>query len=108
MRLAEVTGMEAIGQELIGFLDSLNRLGLSRNITTILTSDHGSIYDKGRFWYTYHPNEEVVNVPGVIFQAESIGVDDRLFYRHRFLAFLCRFFVLCSRLHRFGRSNLAA
>ncbi len=71
--------MEALGQELESFFKAFERAGLTRNTAIILTSDHGIMFRKGRFWYGYHPNDEVVRVPGVIFKESFAGTDNRLF-----------------------------
>lgn len=58
----------------------LRKLNDSRvKSTIILTADHGTMYGKGRFWYTYHPNEEVIKVPFILFNKNESGRDNRFF-----------------------------
>ena len=60
------------------FLANLNRIPGFGDAVVIVTADHGTIYDRGRFWYGYHPNKEVLNVPFLMFGADEPGIDDRV------------------------------
>jgi len=42
-----------------------------------VTADHGKIFDRGKIWYGFHPDEEVVRVPLLILGLESGKQDDR-------------------------------
>ena len=66
------------GVHLTDFLSALAEDESLRDTVVIVTSDHGSMYAKGRFWYGFHPNEEVIRVPLLIFNAGRTGQDDRL------------------------------
>lgn len=66
------------GVHLADFLSALAADELLRDTVVIVTADHGSMYTKGRFWYGYHPSEEVIRVPLLIFNAGRTGQDDRL------------------------------
>jgi len=50
--------------------------GLLDHATIIFTADHGHMFDRGRFWYGFHPDEEVARVPFVVFAPGVTGVDD--------------------------------
>ena len=70
--------MVDLGAHLTGFMAALTADETLRDTIVIVTADHGTMYKKGRFWYGYHPNEEVVRVPLLIFNAGRKGQDDRL------------------------------
>ena len=44
----------------------------------IITSDHGSVFREGRFWYGYHGVEEVIRVPLFVTNFGKSGTDDRM------------------------------
>jgi hypothetical protein len=71
-------GMIDLGVHLTDFLTALAADALLRDTVVIVTSDHGSMYEKGRFWYGFHPNEEVVRVPLLLFNIDRKGRDNRL------------------------------
>ena len=71
--------MKETGIGLRQFLDQLSDRNDIVVPTIIITSDHGEIYEKGRVWYGFHPNEEVIKVPLFIINGQAIGMDDRLF-----------------------------
>ncbi|MBL4615147.1 MAG: sulfatase-like hydrolase/transferase, partial [Magnetovibrio sp.] len=73
---AQVAG---ISRPLVRFLDKLDKDPLLQNTMVIVTADHGAIFDKGRFWYGYHPVDEVIKVPTFIFGRDKPSVDERLF-----------------------------
>lgn len=51
-----------------------------KDTTVIVTADHGTMFSKGRFWYGYHPNQEVVKVLCAVFgPKQTPGTDDRYF-----------------------------
>lgn len=70
--------MSALSEEFRYFLDCL-KARMKNLPTIIITADHGSIFDEGRIWYGYHPNEEVIRVPLVVLNGASAGIDGRLF-----------------------------
>ncbi len=49
-----------------------------RDVNVIVTSDHGTMYEKGRLFYGYHPQREVVRVPFLTFGDPEPGNDPRL------------------------------
>ena len=65
------------GVHLTDFLAALAADELLRDTVVIVTADHGSMYAKGRFWYGFHPSEEVVRVPLLVFNAGRTGQDNR-------------------------------
>jgi hypothetical protein len=50
--------------------------GLLDDTLIILTADHGHMFDRGRFWYGFHPDEEVARVPMVVFGGGEPGLDE--------------------------------
>lgn len=78
-RRAAAIHMKATARHLANFLDALESDPALRKTAVIVTADHGNIYGKGRFWYGFHPNVEVVRVPFILFNAGLTGRDDRLF-----------------------------
>ena len=70
--------MADLGVHLTDFMAALAADDTLRDTVVIVTADHGSMYAKGRFWYGFHPNEEVTRVPLLIFNAGRTGRDDRL------------------------------
>ena len=77
-RRRNVRHMEILGRHLQDFLSAIAVDPVLHDARVILTADHGSMYSKGRFWYGFHPNEEVIRVPLVLFDAVHTGVDDRM------------------------------
>jgi hypothetical protein len=78
--------------------------GLSENTLLIFTADHGSIYADGRVWYGFHPNEEVLRVPFVVFGAGVSGEDDRLLESIDIVQTFIDYFGRTRRLHPRARS----
>lgn len=78
LRTKEQASVDALGKELADFLAILSNDDGINATSVVLTADHGSIHAKGRFWYGFHPNEEVIRVPLVVFDGNSRGYDDRL------------------------------
>jgi len=86
---------EVVGEQIDEFIKELN----SRSeypVAIILTADHGQIHGKGRLWYTYHPNDEVIRVPLVLINHGRKGVDDRYFETPDITASIIDFFGLDS------------
>lgn len=71
--------MAVVGDKIAAFHARLVEEGLLDGTLLILTADHGSIFSKGRFWYGYHPSEEVLRVPFVVINGGRSGTDDRMF-----------------------------
>lgn len=69
--------MAAVADQVCAFLRQAKENGLLEDTLLILTADHGSIYSQGRFWYGYHPQEEAMRVPFVVFGAGKSGIDAR-------------------------------
>jgi hypothetical protein len=67
---------DVLGGRIERFLAAARAEGLLENTILILTADHGHMFDHGRFWYGFHPDEEVTRVPMVVFGADEPGVDD--------------------------------
>jgi len=86
--------MKIVADQFSAFMEGLNKEleNDEKPPTIILTADHGRIYGKSRLWYGYHPNEEVVKVPFVIFNTERMGIDTRLFETPDLTASILDFF----------------
>lgn len=61
------------------FFEKLRQDPALRDTAVIVTADHGIIYDKGRLFYGYHPQREVVRVPFLLLGGLPPGSDRRLF-----------------------------
>lgn len=66
-------------QYLHDFLKALQADPLLKDTVLVLTADHGSMYSKGRFWYGFHPHQEVVRVPFLVFDEGGKAPDNNLF-----------------------------
>ena len=72
--------MEVVGKKYQKFLDQLRSDPELKDATVILTADHGSMYGKGRCFYGYHPNQEVIQVLCAVSEPEQRpAVDERVF-----------------------------
>lgn len=78
-RSEEAAAMQLTATLIKEFLVDLRADPAFRDVTVVLTADHGSMYAKGRYWYAYHPHREVVQVPFLVFGPGSKGVDHALF-----------------------------
>ena len=100
--------MSALSEQFQYFLERL-KARMQKLPTIIVTADHGSIFDKGRIWYGYHPNEEVIRVPLVVLNGGSTGIDDRLFSTPDLTGSILDFFGAggerYNRLSSFFRDN---
>lgn len=67
------------GAYLEEFFSALHADPVLKNTVVVLTADHGSIYGKGRVWYGFHPNREVVRVPFFVIGSNSQGRHSQLF-----------------------------
>ncbi len=61
------------------FYDSLKANEQLKDTVLMVTADHGSVFSQGRFWYGYHPVEEVVRVPLFVANLGRQGTDGRRF-----------------------------
>lgn len=98
----------ALGDALRPFLDGLRAESGDTRTTVLLTADHGSMYQKGRFWYGYHPNEEVVRVLCAEFLTDQRGEDERLFTTTDMTASVLDFFGVDANLNPDAQSLFAA
>ena len=69
--------MQILGARLQAFMEALDAEGLAGDALVIVTADHGSANTKGRFWYGFHPIEEVVRVPFLLLGDVARGRDER-------------------------------
>jgi len=65
-------------ESLKNFYDFYKRNGWDEDTILIVTADHGQIFSKGKIWYVYHNDEEVVRVPLLIYNGKGRGIDNRL------------------------------
>lgn len=67
--------LDRTGERLQPAVQSL--LAADTPTTTIVTGDHGGIFEQGRIWYGFHPHDEVTRVPFFVFEAGAGGFEDR-------------------------------
>ena len=77
VRERERVNVEAVGEDLKGFMEQLLLDPLLDDTVVMVTADHGTMNSKGRFWYGFHPNEEVIRVPLILWDGKSHGNDQR-------------------------------
>jgi hypothetical protein len=68
---------DTVGERIVRFFDRLRDERLLDDTVFILTADHGRIFERGRFWYGFHADEEVARVPMVVIGSGLSGADDR-------------------------------
>ena len=95
---------ETVGLKIQRFIEAMEADGLSENTLLIFTADHGSIYADGRVWYGFHPNEEVLRVPFIVFGAGRTGDDGRLLETIDIVQTFIGYFGGKVRLHQRARS----
>jgi len=61
------------------FYDVYRRRDWDRDTLFILTADHGRMFENGKVWYNFHPDEAVARVPLIISGVDQRGTDERLF-----------------------------
>jgi hypothetical protein len=103
-RRSAAVHMKATARHLANFLEALDADPALRKTAVIVTADHGHIYGKGRFWYGFHPNVEVVRVPFILFNASVTGRDDRLFATPDLHHTILDYFGIASDQAAVGRS----
>lgn len=97
---------ETVGQKIGAFVQALQEQGLLEDTLLMFTADHGSMYAKGRVWYGFHPDEEVLKVPFLMFGAGKVGVDERIFESIDIVQTLIEYYGGSVRLHPRARSML--
>ncbi len=61
----------------------------------LLIADHGSMYEKGRLHYVYHPNDEAIRVIGAVFEPQGKPrIDGRFFSTPDLSASILDYFAL--------------
>ncbi|MCH7725324.1 MAG: sulfatase-like hydrolase/transferase, partial [Planctomycetes bacterium] len=93
-----------VGKNLAEFMRQLRADAETRDVTICLMADHGSIYQKGRIWYGFHPNEEVVRVPFALLNSDERGEDTRLFSTVDVTASILDFFNVPKSAQHRGQS----
>lgn len=97
---------EDVGERIAAFVALLEAQDLLKDTLLIFTADHGSIYGKGRIWYGYHPEEEVLRVPFFMLGAGKAGINDDRFESIDIVQSLIEHFGGSGRLHPRARSML--
>ena len=100
--------VESVGAKIAAFVDAAKKRGVLRDTLLVFTADHGSIYRRGRLWYSFHADEEVLRVPYFMLGAGRSGVDDRSFESIDIPQTLIEYFGGNQRLHPRARSMLRA
>lgn len=71
--------MDGVGEKIKEFLEEIRKNDLLEDTLLIFTADHGIMTSQGRIWYYYHPQEEVLRVPLIIYGKGMAGMDARNF-----------------------------
>lgn len=95
------------GKLLREFITALRADPILSDTVVVLTADHGTIYSKGRLWYTYHPNREVIRVPLIVFDSGRKGKDGQLLTTPDLSRAIDNFFVRTKTSPRFEPTALA-
>lgn len=90
-----------LGYGLGQFLKTLKADPELADTVVILTADHGRIYAKGRLWYGYHPNREVVRIPLFVFDSEPGGESRQMLATPGLTGAINRFFTRANTSRRF-------
>jgi hypothetical protein len=97
VREANLERIDTLGKKYREFLEQVRKDPLLKDSTIILTADHGSIYGKGKYFYAYHPNQEVVQVLCAVTGPHvEPKLDDRLFSTPDLTASVLDYFGLIS------------
>lgn len=89
------------GKLLREFITALRADPILSDTVVVLTADHGTIYAKGRLWYSYHPNREVIRVPLIVFDSGMKGKDGQLLTTPALSRAIDNFFVRTKTSPRF-------
>lgn len=89
------------GKLLREFITALRADPILSDTVVVLTADHGTMYAKGRLWYSYHPNRENVRVPLIVFDSGMKGKDDQLLTTPALSRAIDNFFVRRKTSPRF-------
>jgi len=95
---------EAVEEKIGRFIGKLEEEGLLEHTLLIFTADHGSMSAKGKLWYGFHPDEEVMRVPLVVFGGVRSGVDERNFETIDITQTLIAHFGISKTFHPRARS----
>ena len=95
---------EAVEAKIGRFIGKLEEEGLLEHTLLIFTADHGSMSAKGKLWYGFHPDEEVMRVPLVIFGGGRSGVEERNFETIDITQTLLAHFGISKNFHPRARS----
>ena len=70
--------MSEVGDLVEKILTKMREMEHFESTTLLISADHGIIYDRGKMFYGYHPDEEVMRVPLMVFNGGKKGDDHRL------------------------------
>ncbi len=95
------------GEYIRDFIEALRKDPALSETVVILTADHGAMYAKGRYWYGYHPNREVVRVPFIVFDKGPKGTNAELFGTPQITAAIQEFYKASSTAGSFDLKGKA-
>ena len=104
LRLEYDLSTEAVEEKIGRFIGKLEEEGMLKHTVLIFTADHGSMSAKGKLWYGFHPDEEVMRVPVVVFGGGRSGVDERNFETIDITQTLLAHFGISKTFHPRARS----
>jgi arylsulfatase A-like enzyme len=91
--------LDVVGVKLSEFMRELRSSPDLADAVVIVTADHGGLFERGKIWYGFHPDEEVVRVPLIVFDGQSIGVEDRMFGTIDLVHGVLDYFDINARFH---------
>ena len=106
MRQRQDATTEQVGRKISAFIEALEKEGLLDDTLLIFTADHGSMFARGRIWYAFHAEEEVLRVPFLMFGAGRSGVENGFFETIDIVQTIIETFGGTKRLHPRARSML--
>lgn len=108
MRQKQDAIAEQVGRKISAFIEALEKDDLLDDTLLIFTADHGSMFARGRIWYAFHAEEEVLRVPFLMFGAGRSGVENGFFETIDIVQTIIAYFGGTKRLHPRARSMLGA
>lgn len=107
MRQRQDATIEQVGRKISAFIEALEEESLTEKTLLIFTADHGSMFARGRVWYGFHAEEEVLRVPFLMFGAGRSGIEYGQFETIDVVQTIIDIFGGTSQLHPRARSMLS-